>query len=325
MRDKPKPTSRTQAAGCRDSFGFSSLVLLPLVVLAGCATTAPLARHTADFSGATSLVVDNSENAYRAAVRLHDQEQAAAAVARYDSDKPWDPHSLKPLIDAKGLQARSDVLDGLKAYAQSLADISNGVDSDQLNAAAASVGTNLQTMGHALTPSSSTDPSTGATSGFITAQEANAASTAFKALGDYLVSRKIKSAVPKVIRDMDPQVEAITVLLNNDIAIIRRQSANDYEQLLTLQDTFIRKSGSALSPIERRAEIEKLPGIFASKQSTDDMLAYLQSCLTQLALTHHALAAAAQSKNADSLQQRIADLRAAAERLARFYFSLPTT
>ena len=338
MRNKPKPTSRTQAAGRTPSFGFNTLALLPLVLVTGCAATStPLARHTADFSGATSLVVDNSENAYRAAVRLHDQEQASASVAKYDTDKPWDPHTIKPLIDAKGLQARSDVLDGLNAYAQSLADVTNGVDSDQLNAAATSVGTNLQAMGQAINPSSSaatapsTDPTasadttTSTTSGFITPQEANAASTAFKALGDYLVSRKIKSAVPKVIRDMDPQIDTITKLLNSDIVIIRRQSALDYEQLLTQQDMFIRKSGSALSPIERRAEIEKLPGILASKQSTDDMLADLQSCLTQLALTHHALAAAAQNSNAASLQQRIADLHAAAERLARFYFSLPTT
>src|SRR5579871_7066446 len=139
MLDKPKPTSRTRAAGSKFSCGFN-LILFPLV-LVGCATTAPLARHTADFSSATSLVVDNSENAYRAAVRLHDQEQASAAVAKYDSDKPWDPHTLKPLINAQGLQARSDVLDGLKAYAQSLADVTNGVDSPQLNAAATSVGT----------------------------------------------------------------------------------------------------------------------------------------------------------------------------------------
>lgn len=336
MRDKPKPTSRTHAAGSKPLCGFQSIALLPLLVLAGCATSTPLARHTADFSSATSLVVDNSENAYRAAVRLHDKEQASAAVAKYDTDKPWDPHTLKPLIDAEGLQARSDILDGLKAYAQSLADITNGVNSDKLDAAATSVGTNLQTMGQAInpTPPTNTTAATDATastastnstlSGLITPQVANAASTAFKALGDYLVSRKVKSTVPKVIRDMDPQIETITQLLNNDITILRRQSANDYEQLLTQQDMFIRKSGSALSPTERRAEIEKLPGILASKQSTDDMLVDLQSCLTKLALTHHALAAAA-SSNAPSLQQRIADLDAAAERLAHFYFSLPTT
>jgi hypothetical protein len=325
MRDKPKPTSRTRAAGSRP---LCALALL--LVLAGCATSTPLARHTADFSNATSLVVDNSENAYRAAVRLHDQEQAAVAVAKYDSDKPWDPHSLKPLIDAKGLQARSDVLDGLKAYAQSLADITSGVDSPQLNAAAASVGTNLQTIGQTVNPTppaGTTDTTTTTTSsGFvITPQEANAVSVAFKALGDYLVAHKIKSSVPKVIRNMDPQIDTITQLLNSDIVIIRRQSANDYEQLLTQQDMFIRRSGSALSPTERRAEIEKLPAILSSKQATDDMLADLQNCLTQLAQTHHALAAAADTNNAASLQQRIADLHAAAERLAHFYFSLPTT
>ncbi len=328
MRDKPKPTSRTRAAGHTFFYGFNPFALVPLIVLVGCATTAPLAHHTADFSSATSLVVDNSENAYRAAVRLHDQEQAAVAVAKYDSDKPWDPHSLKPLIDAKGLQARSDVLDGLKAYAQSLADVTNGVDSPQLNAAASSIGTNLQAFSQTVNPTqpAGTPTTGGLISGFtITPEEANATSTAFKALGDYLVSRKIKSTVPKVINDMDPQIQAITQLLNSDLIIIRRQSALDYEQLLTQQDMFIRKSGSALSPTERRAEIEKLPGILSSKQSTDDMLADLQNCLSQLALTHHALAAAAQNTNAVTLQQRIDDLRAAAERLARFYFSLPTT
>ncbi|HEY6373970.1 MAG TPA: hypothetical protein VIX90_00460 [Edaphobacter sp.] len=329
MRDKLKPTSRTRAAGHTLSYGLNPFALFPLIVLIGCATSTPLARHTADFSGATSLVVDNSENAYRAAVRLHDQEQAALAVAKYDSDKPWDPHSLKPLINANGLQARSDVLDGLKAYAQSLADVTNGVDSPQLNAAASSIGTNLQAFGQTVNPTqpAGTPPTTSSLiSGFtITPEEANVTSTAFKALGDYLVSRKIKSAVPKVINDMDPQIQAITQLLNSDLIIIRRQSALDYEQLLTQQDMFIRKSGSALSPTERRAEIEKLPGILSSKQSTDDMLADLQNCLTQLALTHHALAAAAQNTNAVTLQQRIDDLRAAAERLARFYFSLPTT
>jgi hypothetical protein len=325
MRHKPKYPSRTRAAGSRP---LRALALLPFLVLAGCATSTPLARHTADFSSATSLVVDNSENAYRAAVRLHDQEQAAVAVAKYDSDKPWDPHSLKPLIDAKGLQARSDVLDGLKAYAQSLADIASGVDSPQLNAASASVGTNLQAIGQTINPTTAagTTDTTTTSSGFvITPQEANAVSVAFKALGDYLVAHKIKSSVPKVIRDMDPQIDTITQLLNSDIVIIRRQSANDYEQLLTEQDMFIRKSGSALSPTERRAEIEKLPAILSSKQATDDMLADLQNCLTQLAQTHHALAAAADTSNAASLQQRIADLHAAAERLAHFYFSLPTT
>ena len=321
MRHKPKHPSRTRAAGRR----LLCALALPSLILAGCATSAPLARHTADFSSATSLVVDNSENAYRAAVRLHDQEQAAIAVAKYDTDKPWDPHSLKPLIDSKGLQARSEVLGGLKAYAQSLADVTNGVDSPQLHAAAASVGTNLQSLGKSINSISSDASSSSTAPSLISPEEANAASTAFKALGDYLVSRKIKSGVPKVIRDMDPQIEAIAQLLVSDIAVIRRQSANDYEQLLTQQDMFIRKSGSALSPTDRRAEIEKLPALLASKQSTDDMLADLQNCLTQLAQTHHALAAAAQNNNADSLQQRIADLHAAAERLASFFFSMHTT
>jgi len=43
----------------------------------------------------------------------------------------------------------------------------------------------------------------------------------------------------------------------------------------------------------------------------------------QLALTHHALAVAATTKDAPSLDARIADLRGAGERLADYYLALP--
>jgi hypothetical protein len=55
------------------------------------------------------------------------------------------------------------------------------------------------------------------------------------------------------------------------------------------------------------------------------MLSDLQTSLQKLAVTHHALAAAATSKNDASLQARIADLRASAENLANFYESLSSS
>jgi hypothetical protein len=44
----------------------------------------------------------------------------------------------------------------------------------------------------------------------------------------------------------------------------------------------------------------------------------------ELALTHHALAAGAGRKDAASLHARLAELRASGQRLARYYYSLPT-
>ncbi|HEY6414162.1 MAG TPA: hypothetical protein VIX42_10770 [Edaphobacter sp.] len=294
---------------------------LPLLLFFGGCSVSPLAKHTAEFSIATNAVVDSSESAYRAAVRLHDDEQLSAAVQKYDANQPWDPHSIKHLIDARGLDARTDILDGLKTYAHTLADLTNGEHSESLDAAASSVGANLKKMSAAFNPDS-TDPPSGFS---ITPAQANAASTALKALGDFLASQKVKSGVPKIIRDMDPQIAVLSNLLDSDITILRRQSGDDYEQLLMQQDSFIRKSGHDLSPIERRAEIKKLGQIILRKEATDDMLHQLQITIKSLAETHHALAAAAQSKDSAALSERIAELLATANRLNHFYDSLPTT
>src|ERR1700751_5694370 len=104
MPHKPTSLARALLAGPG--------VLALFVLLSGCSVS-PMAKHAAAFSSATNLVVDASETAYRAAVRLHDQEQIAAAVARYDSDSTWDPHNipLKHLIDDKGLEARTQLLE----------------------------------------------------------------------------------------------------------------------------------------------------------------------------------------------------------------------
>ncbi len=294
---------------------------LPLLLFFGGCATSPLAKHTAEFATATNAVVDSSEGVYRSAVRLHDDEQLSAAVQKYDSNQPWDPHSIKHLIDARGLDARTDILDGLKTYAQTLADLTNGGHSDSLDAAATSIGTNLREMSAAFNPDSTVPPS-----GFsVTPVQANAVSTALKALGDFLASQKIKASVPKIIHDMDPQITVLSNLLDSDIKVLRRQSNDDYEQLLMQQDLFIRKSGHDLSPIERRTEIKRLGQIMLRKEATDDMLRQLQATIKSLAETHHALAAAAQSKDTASLSERIAELLATAERLNHFNDSLPTT
>lgn len=290
------------------------LVCLCLSLATGCSLS-PLARNTAAFSSATNLVVENTGNAYRAAVRLNEQAQVSLLVARYDTDHPMDPHAIRPLIDDKGLKTRTEVLEGLRVYAQAIADLASGVSVPGLNDAAASCGANLKSLGDALASSTSAGIS-------VTDTEANAASTALKALGDMLVNREIKGSVPKIIRDMDPNIDALSKLLSNDIEVIRDQSGRDYEQILAQQDQFIRHSGSTLSPTERRSEIERLPRILIDRKITDDMLSDLQSALKKLAVTHHALAVAAASKDSASLQSRIADLRASAEGLANFYESL---
>jgi hypothetical protein len=123
---------------------------------------------------------------------------------------------------------------------------------------------------------------------------------------------------------MDPQIESLCKLLADDIDTIRAQSTKDNEDLLRQQWVFIQVNRDKLTPLQLRDEIEKLSSLLKTEQTTDSMLADLHSAIVRLALTHHALAAAAQGNSPESLNARIADLQAAGANLGHYYQSLPT-
>ncbi len=299
------------------------LLLALMVTLPGC-SMGPLAKHTAAFSAATNLLIDRSSTAYRAAETLHDDAEGYQAVAHFDRDPPYNPYKdTKPLITEDGLAVRAAVLDGIKTYAQRLSDLSNGVKSDQLDAAAAGVGGKLQAM------SATLSSQIAATAGVpnkltLTDVESKAVSTAADALGRFLIARKLKHELLPVIRDNRDNITALCVLLQKDIEVLRNQSGLDYEIMVQDQDTFIRHS-TALSPLDRRAEILKLPRLVASQRATDAILAQLGKLIVAYNLTYQALAAEAQGNNPVSLQAHIAELTALAQDLATFYSSLPAS
>lgn len=294
---------------------FSALVFVSTCFfLAGCSVS-PLAKHTAAFSSATNRVIDNCSSAYRFAIDLHDQEQTSLGVLRVLEGDPWDPHDTKPLISSAGLAARLEVLDALKSYAQSLSDLTSGLDSPALDNAAASTGANLK----ALSAEIASEAGANKSGLSVSTQTANAISTATKALGEFLVEKKIKASVLSVTRDMDPHIESLCKLLTDDIDTLRAQSKKDYEDLLRQQMLYFRENEKQLAHSERREEVEKLPSILKNEQTTDSMLADLHTAIGRLALTHHALAAAAQGNSPEALTARIADLAAAGENLGRYY------
>jgi hypothetical protein len=287
----------------------------------GCSLS-PLAKHSAAFSTAATLVINSSEDAYRAANQLRQQEQVAAAVSDYDKNPSWSPYTdTKPLLTPEQLNARIVVLDGLKAYAASLIQITSSQSSKDLDTAAAGVGANLKSLSTtAATDLKSSVPN----APVMTAQEAAGVSTALRALGDYLIARKVKGSLPKVTQDMNANVRTLCELLNSDIVILRRQADVDYQTLITDQDQFIRHPATPLNPVEHRDEIGKLITLAAQQKANDDLLAKLQAALHTLDLTHQALAAAAHDNNPESISQKIADLEAAGQSLATYYHSLST-
>jgi len=279
-----------------------------------------MAKHATALSTASTEVIRTSEDAYRSAIDLHDREEVSAGVLKVETGKAWDYDQLKPLMTPEALDARIDILEALRAYTKSLSEVTSGVSSPELTAAATAAGTNLKSMGTTIKNA----PGLAQTGFSITPQTANLVSTATLAIGEYLVSRKVNAALPGITAEMDPQVEQLCTLLNDDIEILRRQSKKDYEDLSRQEWTFIQVNKEKMSPVELRNEIEKLPAFRKDEQRADALLTGLHAALVRLALTHHALTAAAQGNNPEALTARLGEVMAAGSALTTYYKSLPT-
>ena len=290
------------------------------VLLAGCSLS-PMARHAAAFCSASSLVIDNSEDAYRAANDLREREQLEASAYSYDSDPHWSPYrDFKPLLTPEQLGARIKVLDGLKAYAESLVDLTgkpSKEDTAALQGAATGVGTNL--TGLSGTVSTSFDKALPT----LSSAEAKFVSTAMVALGEYLENRKIKNSLPKVTQDMNKNVQTLCTLLKGDVTVLRRQADVDYTTLIEQQNQLLQHNKDKLDAVEKRNEVENLIRVAYQQKANDRLLAQLQDAIEKLALTHQALAAAAQGNNPEALKEKIAELSDAGKSLSSFYKSLP--
>lgn len=304
----------------------SSLLIMACLLVcfsAGCSLS-PLAEHATRFSQAANIVITHSEDAYRAANRLREKEQIAAAVYAYDKDPHWNPYTdIKPLLTPAQLDARIEVLDGLRTYADSLVQLTgkpSKTETDALNSAASGVGASLK----ALSQTVSTDLGTAVPGvSALTPAEANVISTAVRALGEYLQGQKIRGALPKVTQEMNQNVQTLCDLLRADVTALRRQADVDYTNLVETQNQFIQKEGAGLNPVQKRDEIERLISIAGQQKANDDLLQKLQDAIGKLALTHQALVSAAHGDNPEALSQRIAEAVAAGQELGNFYESLP--
>jgi hypothetical protein len=282
---------------------------------------------------------------------LHDLRVDYDAVSKFDDKKSvYNPRNIQSLISEKDMQTRLVILAALQTYAQSLVEITKGTNSPALDAASKSVGSNLTSLANSLAPSveatlgvaaapasttettvttssATTSTTTSSTSStiapLITPAIQNGISTAANALGQFLVSKKIKKELPQKIREMDPHIQAFCELLEKDIDILAEREQHDYDSMIDEQTLFIRES-TTLGPQQRREEIMKLPEIVRQQRAADQQLAKLRTSIVRLALTHHALAAAVQGNNPQSLKDKLQDLADVGSGLGNYYSSLPT-
>lgn len=350
MQVRPVVSRAVLTAGFRRS---ALILLLPgLLVAIGCHS--PLAKPSTAFSAAVAPVVDQSAAAYNGAEALNDKRNDYEAVVAYQNkDSTYDPRNAPELLSQKDIQARLAVLAALQMYSQSLVAITSGTDSKELDAASKSVGSNLTALGNHLAPSienvlgiaaatgstvettvttvsGSTTTTTTSTkhvpSPPLTPEIRNGISTGIDALGQFLISRTVATDLPPIVEQMDPHVQALCTALGNDIQTLQSIEERDYNRILNLEKQFIlddQQPGTNVDPIAHRAEIMTLPELARQQRAADDQLEALRAAIAKLAQAHHDLAAAAQSKNSASFNEKLDDLAVAGNSLGNFYSSLP--
>lgn len=319
-------------------------------LLAGC-SPAPLNRQSIALSGALAPVIDQSNEAYREADAVHNmREDYEAVVAYQNKDATYNPRTAPQLLTDKEIQTRLSALTALQVYSQSLIQITSGTSSPDMDAAAASVGNNLTSLGNDLAPSinsvlgiagpaavttataetgstgTTSFTSTSAATPALSPQARNGISAAVNALGQYLVSRKIEKELPAKIVEMDSHVEALCRVLADDVQTLKNVQSRDYDRILDLEKQFIledEKPGTNANPEALRAEIMRLPEVARRQREANERLGALHGALLNLALTHHALAAEAQHNNPEGLKEKLSELAAAGKNLGTFYSSLP--
>ena len=323
--------------------------------LGGCARTLP--KHTDALALATAPVVDQAAAAYANAEKLNEIKVDFKAVE--DFGPTYNPRNIQPLLSDQDIKARLALLEALQCYVSTLVQITHNQDSPALDAAAKSLGNSLAGLGNDLAPafesafnlpgqaSTSTTTSTSSTTagvttttsstataiaaGPITSDMQNGLSTAVKALGLYLISRKIKADLPEIVLKMDPTVQAICDLLVKDLALIENQEKRDYDSLLDEQRDFITRNEASANPMpahpldpeQRRVQIMKLPEIVRQQRTTEAQLTELHAAIIKLEQAHHELAVDAHGSNPELISQKFGDLAAAGSNLGKFYSSLP--
>jgi hypothetical protein len=297
------------------------VMLVSCVSLSGCSLMfSPLAKRSAAFGNAASAVLRDSSNAYDTVERTTYNASVSSLVLDFDKSG-FDRNKIKSFLPAKDLEVRQNLLRGLQAYSDNLAEVAGDKSftsldkqSTTLSAALVSLAANGELQ--KLIPGASADESKGL-------------ATAIDTLARVLIERKRRKELPGIISKMQPVLEQICDLLDKDLGNkptnrtggsgLRDQLWNMYDQLIDNQVDYIAKNGSRLSPAEKATEISKLPQLVAEQQSADAALAHTQLALRDLVKTHRALL---MSEGNGAFQDRFNELVEDGQQIGAFYSGL---
>jgi hypothetical protein len=298
---------------------FYAAALLMCIALCGCLSS-PLAKRSASFGNAASLVIRDSSTAYDAVERTTYNANVSSLVLDFD-DSGFDRNKIKPFLSPNDLEARQVVLRGLQSYSEDLAQVAGDQAFAPLDAQAKALSQQIVTL-----------TSNGELKKFapnVSEDEAKGLATAADTLAKVLIERKRKRELPKIIAKMQPVLERLCNLLDQDLGAkptngkgghgLRDQLWNEYDTLIDNQTDYIQNNKDRLSPAEKTAEIAKLPKLVAQQQSADASLASTQQALRDLVETHRALLLPQQDA---TFRTRLNVLIQDGQQIGQFYGSL---
>ena len=297
------------------------VALLGITVLASCAMS-PLSKRTAAFSTAAAAAAQSTANAYQVVEQSYYDSQVAALVVAFDKDGFY-PESIQPFMSSKDMEARTRILDGLKQYAETLAEVSGDQPLNSLDTQAAALGKSLQDL------SKNGDIQPLAKSAHISESDLNVVTTAVDALGRVLIENRRRKDLPAILNQMKDPVNRICALLEADIGDpeksgLRNELKNNYLTLIRKQEQFIHLNEGQMSAQEKRQEVERLPQLAADAKKADQALAATKAALAQLAKTHTALVESGNAKDSPGFKTLLSELVEDGQQLNQFYQKLPT-
>ncbi len=257
--------------------------------------------------------------------RVHHEVELIKTVALFDS-KGFKPDSLSPFFDGQDLKIRKQVLDGLCLYSGKLSELAGNQQLDEFDSETRNLGSSLQNLNEGLVKNSlfknaSLNPS-----------QVQVFTTAVNAVGRWIIEYKKDKSIKESITGMNGSVSEICVIFDQDFGSptgvehknargLRAQQWNQYDELMMLQDKFIRDNSAKLDPIAKKLEIEKLAALPRKQKDSDAAMAEIQDSFEKLRKIHNSLSAECAGEKHD-YELLLKSLIAEGKRISKFYKSV---
>lgn len=274
------------------------------LTLTGC-SLGPLAKQTASFATATQSFTQNASRTYARAEDIHELTEFDALISG-PIPANFNPEAVKPLFAPEDMAARTKALGALSSYADKLNDIALNADKKSLEKASRATGSSVSALA--------------GDAGLTSAAGKNAiVSTAIYAIGEFIETRHILKTLPREIQKVDPAVQGLCKVFEDDAGVMQREATDALEQRIEKLTTNLEESQSKLDFDQRRSRVQEIQATVRNKQQIEMLSVKFKASANQLALAHSALAAGATGKDSQGLQKKIRDLKDAVQDLSDYY------